>query len=260
MLLPMRLREKTKKPAGLPVDAFVAQKGKEKPKAVFNRPDAMFVSLKDLNKTKITKKKRMFGAACVNKFFSILWSDDGGWYDGCVVSYDEVTREHFVAYQDGSTENVNLDKQRIKYKYDVVVTKHVDEATNIASYCWQKPKKSAAEKELSLDDLLITQHEQQTNNNNGEDANESGVPAVMLEYVTGHHPGTVLALDANVFDASNFHRHEPTFDREDPQLEQQHAFCKEGIKSEEHEQHQEEEKEEEEKDETFVVGYTPLQK
>ena len=23
-----------------------------------------------------------------------------------------------VAYQDGSTENVNLDKQRIKYKYD----------------------------------------------------------------------------------------------------------------------------------------------
>ena len=32
-------------------------KGKEKPKAVFNRPDAMFVSLKDLNKTKITKKK-----------------------------------------------------------------------------------------------------------------------------------------------------------------------------------------------------------
>ena len=260
MFLPLRLREKTKKPAGLPVDAFVAQKGKEKPKAVFNRPDAMFVSLKDLNKTKITKKKRMFGAACVNKFFSILWSDDGGWYDGCVVSYDEVTREHFVAYQDGSTENVNLDKQRIKYKYDVVVTKHVDEATNIASYFWQKPKKAAAEKELSLDDLLITQHEQQTNSNNGEDANESGVPAVMLEYVTGHHPGTVLALDANVFDASNFHRHKPTFDGEDPQLEQQHAFCKEGIKNEEHEQHQEEEKEEEEKDETFVVGYTPLQK
>ena len=31
-------------------------------------------------------------------------------YDGCVVSYDEVTREHFVAYQNGSTENVNLDK------------------------------------------------------------------------------------------------------------------------------------------------------
>ena len=260
MFLPLRLREKTKKPAGLPVDAFVAQKGKEKPKAVFNRPDAMFVSLKDLNKTKITKKKRMFGAACVNKFFSILWSDDGGWYDGCVVSYDEVTREHFVAYQDGSTENVNLDKQRIKYKYDVVVTKHVDEATNIASYFWQKPKKAAAEKELSLDDLLITQHEQQTNSNNGEDANESGVPAVMLEYVTGHHPGTVLALDANVFDASNFHRHKPTFDGEDPQLEQQHAFCKEGIKNEEHEQHQEEEKEEGEKDETFVVGYTPLQK
>ena len=77
-----------------------------------------------------------------------------------------------------------MDKQRIKYKYDVVVTKHADEATNIASYCWQKPKKSAAEKELSLDDLLITQHEQQTNNNNGEDVNESGVPAVMLEYVT----------------------------------------------------------------------------
>ena len=65
----LRLREKAKKPAGLPVDAFVAQKGKEKPKAVFNRPDAMF-EFKDLNKTKITKK-RMFGAASLNKFFSI---------------------------------------------------------------------------------------------------------------------------------------------------------------------------------------------
>ena len=57
MFLPLRLREKTDKPAGLPVDAFVVQKGKGKPKAVLNRPDlnVTFVSLKDLNKTTITK-------------------------------------------------------------------------------------------------------------------------------------------------------------------------------------------------------------
>ena len=73
----------------------------------------------------------------------------------------------------------------------------------------------------------------------------------MLEYVT---VTTLNVLDANA-DASNFRRHKPTFDGEDPQLEQQHAFCKEGIKSEEHEQHQEEEKEEEEKDETSRQVY-----
>lgn len=188
MFLPLRLREKTDKPAGLPVDAFVVQKGKGKPKAVLNRPDlnATFVSLKDLNKTTITKKnQRLFGMACVDKFFSILWPEDGGWYDGCVVSYDEATREHFVAYEDGSTEHVNLDKQRIKYKHDVVVKKYVDEATNITSYSWYRAKKSAAEKELTIDEL-------------------------MLEYVTGHHPGTVLALDTNVFDVRKFHRHKPT--------------------------------------------------
>jgi len=188
MFLPLRLREKTDKPAGLPVDAFVVQKGKGKPRAVLNRPDlnATFVSLKDLNKTTITKKnQRLFGMACVDKFFSILWPEDGGWYDGCVVSYDEATREHFVAYDDGSTEHVNLDKQRIKYKHDVVVKKYVDEATNITSYSWYRAKKSAAEKELTIDEL-------------------------MLEYVTGHHPGTVLALDTNVFDVRKFHRHKPT--------------------------------------------------
>jgi hypothetical protein len=188
MFLPLRLREKTDKPAGLPVDAFVVQKGKGKPRAVLNRPDlnATFVSLKDLNKSTITRKnQRLFGMACVDNFFSILWPEDGGWYDGCVVSYDEATQEHFVAYEDGSTEHVNLDKQRIKYKHDVVVKKYVDEATNVTSYSWYRAKKSAAEKELTIDEL-------------------------MLEYVTGHHPGTVLALDTNVFDVRKFHRHKPT--------------------------------------------------
>ena len=28
--------------------------------------------------------------------------------------------------------------------------------------------------------------------------------------MTGHHPGTVLALDTNVFDVRKFHRHKPT--------------------------------------------------
>ena len=67
----------------------------------------------------------------------------------------------------------------------MVVKKYVDEATNITSYSWYRAKKSAAEKELTIDEL-------------------------MLEYVTGHHPGTVLALDTNVFDVRKFHRHKPT--------------------------------------------------
>ena len=210
MFLPLRLREKTAKPVGLPVDAIVVQKGKQKPKAVLNRPDAMFVSLKDLNKTTLTKKKRVFGAACVNKFFSILWAEDGGWYDGCVVSYNEATQEHFVVYEEGSMEHVNLDKQRIKFKYDVAVTKHVDEATDTESYSWKK--KSASKSELSIDELLITQQDQNRENNEVE-------PAVMLEYVTGHHPETVLALDTAVFDVNRFHRHKPTEEEEKKQGE-----------------------------------------
>ena len=103
-------------------------------------------------------------------------------------------------------EHVNLDKQRIKFKYDVVVTKHVDEATDTASYSWKK--KSASKSELSIDELLITQQDQNQENNEVE-------PAVMLEYVTGHHPETVLALDTAVFDVNRFHRHKPTEEEEE---------------------------------------------
>ena len=199
MFLPLRLREKTQKPKGLSVEAFVVQKGNRKPKASLTDPSAKLVSLADINGTR--KKQRPMGAACVNKLFEIFWPEDQTWYSGFAESYDAKTGMHFIVYTDGSTERVNLDKLRTKYKYDVEVS------FNGSRYSWKKIKKKDFEKPPDSIPLIKQEQEREREENDDTNKNAGDDPLVMLEYVTGHNEKTVLALDCSLFDVSKFSRH-----------------------------------------------------
>jgi len=57
----------------------------------------------------------IFGPEVVGRKVAILWRKDGQWFKGKIHSYREATKKHFVKYEDGDQQEVNLSRERFQF-------------------------------------------------------------------------------------------------------------------------------------------------
>lgn len=67
--------------------------------------------------TPVTGSKS-YGEEVVNRRVKVYWPLDKSWYVGCVKSFDELTGEHLVQYDDADEETLDLGKEKIEWVED----------------------------------------------------------------------------------------------------------------------------------------------
>ncbi|EPS71963.1 hypothetical protein M569_02799, partial [Genlisea aurea] len=61
------------------------------------------------------KPNKEYGPEVVDLRVRVFWPLDKSWYDGCVMSFDEVSGRHLVKYDDGEEEMLNLSDEKIDW-------------------------------------------------------------------------------------------------------------------------------------------------